>query len=128
MRFTFREFMASYLREVEAAPSMGTASTPENPSTNNDNHFSMLKQQLGIDDKAFDAYLQSSSIQVYQCPDYSRKWGFLVGGPLNATIKKRNDGNYEITYQLSQKKLMSPKSFVRPYKEGESPILYDGPV
>lgn len=132
---SFRQFMATQhfpcnLREDEAAPSVGAAPpSPGDPDNKtNKYHFDMLQQQLGMDDEGLTAALESDPVEVYQVPDYSSKWGFSVIGPVSAVVQKRPDGNFSITYQLSQKKLMSPKSFILPYKQGQRPIRYEGPV
>lgn len=118
------------IREDEAAPSMGGApAAPGNPdSKTNKHHFDSLERGLGMDDEGMTAALEGNSITVWQVPDYSSKWGYLVSGPVDASVEKRPDGNYSVTYQLKQKKLMEPKSFTLPYKKGERPMYYNGPV
>jgi|LakMenE01Jun11ns_1017448.scaffolds.fasta_scaffold9891577_2 hypothetical protein len=135
MTRTFRQFIQSNdfncsFFEQDAAPPMGAAPTsPENPdSKNNNNHFDQLKQQFGMDDDDFDAALQGGTIQVFKVPDYSKEWGYLVVGPCSATVMPSNDGNYQVTFQLMQKKLLSPKSFIYPYKKGQTPVRYEGKV
>jgi hypothetical protein len=135
MTFSFRHFMRSQpfncsLQREEAAPAIGSnPSSPTNPdSKNNDHHFDALQQQLGIGDDEMEAALEGDPIQIWKVPDYSSQWGFMVIGPCSGIAKKRPDGNYEITFQLAEKKLMSPKSFIYPYSQGEKPMLYDGEV
>ncbi len=133
---SFRHFMRDQyfpcsIREEEAAPSIGSSpSTPGNPdnSTTNKYHFDSLKQQFGIGDDEMTAALEGDPIQIWQVPDYSSKWGYLVSGPCSAIVKQRTDGNYDITFQLAQKKLMNPQSFIMPYKKGERPLKFDGEV
>lgn len=135
MRRSFRQFMKTqkvpcFFREEEAAPPIGAAPpSPENPETKtNQYHFSTLKRQLGIDDESFDAALEGGVIDFWKVPDFSSKWGYLVSGPCSVTVEKQQDGNYAVTFRLKEKKLMSPHSFFKPYKEGERPIQYEGPV
>lgn len=133
MTLRFREFVrttAFRLTEDEAAPAMGSApSAPTDPQkTNNAHHFDMLKGQLGMEDDDFDNAMETQSVTLWLPQDYSKKWGFEVAGSTQATVKKRSDGNYDVTFQLKEKKLMLPKSFILPYKKGESPINYEGDV
>lgn len=133
MGMTFKDFICRHnfscsLIEQESAPSGETAKQPDNPRTTNKHHFSFLKKELGIDDDSFDAAMEGNSIPVFKVPDYSKKWGFLVIGPCTATVEKRSDGNYLITYQLLDKHLMDPHSFIYPYKKGENPMIYNGDV
>lgn len=116
--------------EDEAAPAMGSApSTSGDPnSTTNKYHISALQSQLGIGDDEMMSTLEGEPVQVWQVPDYSSKWGFMVQGPCTGILKHRPDGSFDITYQLAQKKLMEPKAFIRPYRQGERPISFDGPV
>lgn len=110
---------------------MGSApNQPDNPDkkTTNKYHFAQLQQQFGIDDSPLKSALEGGTITVFKVPDFSYKWGYLVIGPCTATIKARNDGNYEVTFQLVEKKSMSPKSFILPYKKGERPLVYNGEI
>lgn len=109
---------------------MGSApSVPGNPdSTTNKYHLDALQQQLGIGDEEMTAAIEGEPIQIWKVPDYSRKWGFLVIGPCSGIAKQRPDGNYDVTFQLEEKKMMSPKGFIRPYRQGERPIRYEGEV
>lgn len=124
MKISFRQFMNNFC-EAEAAPSIG-ANPPE--EKDNSHHFDFLKRQLGIGDDEFDAIISSGEITIYKMPDYSKKWGFLVNPPVNAFVEKQENGNFYVYFMLKNKKTMSPKSFFLPYKEGESPIYYQGPV
>lgn len=137
MAHTFRHFMKTNdflcsIYEQDAAPAAGAApASPENPDTQkstNKYHFDQIQQQFGIGDEELQAALEGGTIPVFKVPDYSDKWGYLVIGPCSATVKSRNDGNYEVTFQLVQKKLMSPKAFIQPYKKGERPLRYDGEI
>jgi hypothetical protein len=136
MALTFREFITlndfnCSLFEQDSAPTSGAApEAPENPDnkTTNQYHFSSLKRQLGIDDQGLKAALQGNSMPVFQVPDYSYKWGFLVIGTCPAVVEQRSDGNYNITFQLEDKKLMEPESFIKPYEKGERPIVYQGKI
>lgn len=131
----FRQFMkehplSCHLREQDGTPALGSAPpSPVNPDNKtNKHHFDALQQQLGIDDDDLTSALEAEPIQVWKVPDYSAKWGFMVIGPCSAVVKQRPDGNYDVTFQLAEKKLMSPKSFIRPYKQGERPIRFEGEV
>ena len=136
MKHTFKQFMkandffCSFL-EQDAAPVMGGSSgAPENPDnkTTNKHHFDQLQQQFGIGDEELQAALEGGTIPIFQVPDYSDKWGFLVVGPCSTTLEMRKDGNFEVTFQLVQKKLMDPKSFIFPYKKGQRPLRYEGKI
>lgn len=121
---SFRSFIRAHdfpcsLREQDAPP----PANPENKT--NKHHFDFLQQGLGIADKDFDAALEGSQT-LYQLPDYG--WGFKVNPPVQVIIKHRSDGNYDVTFMLSQKKITNPKSFVLPYKQDEQPTYYEGPV
>jgi hypothetical protein len=136
MALTFREFMVlndfnCSLFEQDSAPVSGAApEAPENPDnkTTNQYHFSSLKRQFGMDDDSLKAALEGNSMPVFQVPDYSYKWGFLVIGPCTVVVKQRSDGNYDITFQLEDKKLMEPESFIKPYEKGERPIVYQDKI
>lgn len=135
MNRSFRQFMKHQyfpcsIHEQEAAPSIGSAPpTPGNPdNTSNAHHFDAMQQEFGIDDDDMTAALEGEPIQIWKVPDYSSKWGFVVAGPCSAIVKKRTDGSFDVTFQLSIKKLMNPKSFILPYKEGDRPIRYEGSV
>lgn len=133
MGMTFKDFICRHdfpcsLTEQEAAPSGEIAKQPENPETTNKHHFSFLKRELGIDDDSFDAAMEGNSIPVFKVPNYSEKWGFLVVGPCTAVVERSSGDNYLITYQLEDKHLMEPQSFIYPYKKGERPIVYKGNI
>lgn len=137
MTRTFRHFIKSNdfycsILEQDAAPAMGAApAPPQNPassSTTNKNHFDQIQQQFGIDDSELQAALEGGTIPVFISPDYSKSWGFLVVGPCTATVVASKDGNYEVTFQLEEKKHMNPKAFILPYKQGETPVRYQGEV
>lgn len=130
---TFSDFLHSkkcnFVFEDEAAPSIGGESPPSNPdNVTNKHHFDSLQQQFGIGDEALQSALESDPIQVYKVPDYSEQWGFLVVGPCSAVAKKRSDGNFDLTFQLKEKKMMNPKSFIYSYKQGETPTRYQGSI
>jgi hypothetical protein len=103
MSLTFREFVNKRpfelkLREDEAAPAVGNASAPSNPNnTTNKYHFDSLERGLGMDPDGMDAALTGNSITIWRVPNYFRKWGFLVSGPVDVSIAKSNDGNYVCT-------------------------------
>ncbi len=132
----FRHFLKANdfpckLREDEAAPPMGgDGAAPPVPGsggdTTNKYHFDFLKQNLGIDDDDFDAALEGGIQTLYQVPDYG--WGFRVQPPVQAVIEDKGSGSYQVTFMLSQKKLANPKSFVLPYKSGDQPTYYEGPI
>lgn len=131
----FREFINQYpfvvsIFKEEAAPAMGTDNAPpSNPDNkNNDQHFDAMKGQLGMEDDDFDAALSSGSITIWMPRDFSEKWGFVVSGVLQADVNKRPDGMYDVLFHLKDKKLMMPKAFILPYKQGQRPINYNGPV
>lgn len=118
------------LFEDEAAPALGTNSAPSNPDnkTNSSHHFDAVKDQMGMNDDDFDAALSTGSITIWSPQDYSQKWGYVVSGPVQVDVNARPDGMYNVLFHLKDKKLMMPRSFILPYKDGEKPILYKGPV
>ena len=128
----FRDFVMSTpfrLSEAEAAPAFGSdPTTPEKPGSGNEHHFQMLKGQLGMEDDDFDDAMEKQSLTIWLPQDYSKRWGFEVAGSTQATVAKRKDGNYDVTFQLGEKKRLLPQSFLYPYKKGERPISYKGPV
>jgi hypothetical protein len=108
---------------------MGEPAAPGNPDTKtNQYHFDSLERGLGMDDEGMDAALTGGSITIWQVPNYFNKWGFLVSGPVDVSIRKSPDGNYQCTYQLKAKQQMEPLSFYLPYKKGERPTYYKGKV
>ena len=136
MPFSFRHFIRANdfscsLSEEEAAPAMG--SDPANPSdpnktTTNKHHFDFLKRQFGINDDDFVDAIEAVPVQIFKVPDYSDKWGFLVIGDCEAGATQRDDGNWQLTFMLSQKHSMNPNAFILPYRKGENPIIYKGKV
>lgn len=108
---------------------MGANKPPSNPdTTTNSQHFDALKGQLGMEDADFDAALSTGSITIWNPQDFSSKWGFVVSGSLQADVEKRPDGMYNVLFHLKDKKLMMPKAFILPYKDGARPISYQGPI
>jgi hypothetical protein len=135
MGLRFRQFInATPFRlgeGAEAAPSMGgPPAPPSTPGQGDDNshHPDMIKGQLGMEDEDYDTAMEDQSITVWLPQDRARQWGLQVAGSTQVTVKNRPDGNYDVTFQLSDKKTMLPKSFIFPYKKGEQPIAYKGPV
>lgn len=132
---TFKEFINQFdfecfFKEQEGAPTAGaTPESPADPSKNitNKHHFNLLKKELGIGDSSFKSALEADSATIYRVPRY-KHWGFWVVGPCTGTIKQRDDGKYDINYQLKIKSLMEPKSFILPYESGEKPIIYQGEI
>lgn len=106
---------------------MGGSAPPPNPdNTTNKHHFDFLQRELGIDDKEFDAAIESDVQTLYQVPDYG--WGFRVQPPVQAMVEKQEDGSYNVTFMLSVKKLMNPKSFVSSYSKDDNPLHYEGDI
>ena len=99
---------------------------PPNPETTNQYHFDAMQRELGIDDDAFKSYLENGTQTLYKIPEYG--WGFRVQPPVQATVQDKGNGQYAVTFLLSQKKLTNPKSFILPYKDGQRPSYYQGPV
>lgn len=129
----FRKFLMSSkpvhfrLREDDMAPTP-TADMPSNPDggTTNKYHFDYLQQELGMDDDAFKGAMEGGVQTLYKIPEYG--WGFRVQPPVQATVVDNGNDQYEVTFMLTQKKLTNPKSFVLPYKTGQRPVYYEGPV
>ena len=132
----FRDFMIKQpfvvsIYEDEAAPAMGVDNSPPSDpsnSSNSDNHFDAFKRVGGMGDDDFDAAMDTSNITIYPSLDYANKWGFIASGPVNCSLEKRPDGMYDVLFHLNDKKLLDPQSFFFPYKEGQRPIPYKGPV
>lgn len=132
---SFKEFVLSQknaqFKEQDAAPSIGAVpETPSNPknSTTNKHFFSSLKRQMGMDNDGLRATLEGDAVTIFQVPDYSKKWGFLVAGPCPAVLSERKDGNYDITYLLTQKQLLNPESFILSYKAGDDINTFTGKI
>lgn len=123
----FREFVRSTpctfrLREEDAAPS-ASAEMPTDPkSTTNKYHFDKLQDELDIDDEAMKGALEGPQT-LYKVPDYG--WGFRVQPPVQATVEDKGDGTYNVTFLLKQ---ANKRKMVLPYKQGERPTYYEGPV
>jgi hypothetical protein len=123
----FREFVRLSEEEAAPVPSAGPPPTPgSSGSTTNKYHFDAMQRELGIDDKAFKGAIEGGIQTLYKVPDYG--WGFRVQPPVQATIKDKGNGQYDVTFMLAQKKLMNPKSFLQPYQQGQRPNYYEGPV
>lgn len=132
MMFTFKQFIehnnfVCSLFEQDAAPPGSVPAAPQNPDnkTTNNYHLDFLQRQLDIDDDSLKAALEGNAMPVFQVPDYSRSWGFLVTKPCTATVEERPDGNFNITFQLDK---LGRKSFIKPYQKGENPEAYMGEI
>lgn len=133
---TFRQYLehinfSCSLLEQEAAPGVGaTPEAPANPDnkTTNKHHFSFLKRQFGISDEDLVDAIEAVPIQVLKMPDYSDKWGYNVIGDVGALATIRDDGNWNVTFMLSQKHLLNPNAFIFPYSKGQDPVIYTGKV
>lgn len=120
----FREFIR--LTEEASGPVPSAGQPPSPGGTTNKYHFDALQRELGIDDKAFKGALEGGIQTLYKVPSYG--WGFRVQPPVQATVKDKGNGQYDVTFMLAQKKLMNPKSFLLPYNQGQRPDYYEGPV
>lgn len=125
----FREFVNSQpvvfrLREEDAAQTP-SAPSPDNPdsTTTNKYHFDKLQDELDIDDAAMKGAIEGGVQTLYKVPDYG--WGFRVQPPVQATVKQIGDGQYKVTFLLTQ---ASRRKMVLPYKQGQTPLRYDGPI
>jgi len=128
----FREFVKSKpirfsLREEDAAPTP-SAPVPTNPDSGGDQktnkyHFDKLQDELNIDDDAFKGAMEGGVQTLYKVPDYG--WGFRVQPPVQASVKDKGTGQYEVTFLLNQ---ASKRKMVLPYKQGQRPTYYEGPV
>lgn len=124
---SFRQFIR--LTEEDTAPPTGMPKSPDNPENKtNKHHFDSLQRHLGIGDDEMTSALEGDALTIWKIPDYSSKWGFNVSGPVQAELTKRPDGSFDVKYMLQQKKLMEPKAFTRPYKDGNRPFYYEGPI
>lgn len=124
----FREFVRSdpftfRLREEDTAPT-ASAPMPTNPDneTTNQYHFDKLQDEFDIDDEAMTGALEGPQT-LYKVPDYG--WGFRVQPPVQATVKDKGNGTYDVTFLLAQ---ANKRKMMLPYKEGERPTYYEGPV
>ena len=114
------------LREDEAAPAAGLNSDSQGGTTNK-YHFPSLERELDIDDIA--PALEGDSVTLYQIPEFG--WGFRVLPPIQTTVKEvrgnndTGDAEYEVTFMLTT---LNRKKFVLPYKQGETPQYYQGPI
>jgi len=124
----FREFVRSTpfvfrLREEDAAPT-ASAPMPTDPdnTTTNKYHFDKLQDELDIDDDAMKGALEGPQT-LYKVPDYG--WGFRVQPPVQATVKDKGNGTYDVTFLLAQ---ANKRKMMLPYKQGERPTYYEGPV
>jgi hypothetical protein len=134
MSSRFREFMARHpiqirLREEDAAPVSGAAPpAPGNPDSPTDkHHFDALKFQLDIDDADFDAGLEGGVQQLWPSKEFTKaRWNMEVAGMIPAMVKKRPDGNYDVTFMLDVKKKAQPKSMFYPDQKGMVKNTFDG--
>lgn len=124
----FREFVrakpfAFRLREEDAAPT-ASAPMPTDPDngTTNKYHFDKLQDELDIDDDAMKGALAGPQT-LYKVPDYG--WGFRVQPPVQATVEDKGNGTYNVTFLLKQ---ASKRKMMLPYKQGQRPTYYEGPV
>ena len=126
----FNDFNCSLFEQEGLYVAESSPEDPKNPNnkTTNKYHFDFLKRQLGLDDINLKSAISGNSIPIFKVPDYSNKWGFLVSGICTAIVEPRPDGNYDVTFQLEDKKLMEPDSCIKPYKKGERPIVYQGEI
>ena len=124
----FREFVRSQpitfkLREEDTAPTP-SAPSPDNPdnATTNKYHFDKLQDELDIDDDAMKGALDGPQT-LYKVPDYG--WGFRVQPPVQAVVKQQGEGQYQVTFLLQQ---ANKRKMMLPYKQGQRPTYYEGPV
>lgn len=130
---TFRHFMKSHsvgwslLEQDSAAPPVGVPDAPDSPgSTTNKYHFDTIGREMGMEDDDLNTALEDGIITIWKVPKYG--WGFRVTPPVQAQVEKQDDGNYAVTFMLVQKKLMSPKSFIMGYKQGQNPLYFNGEI
>lgn len=105
------------MREQEAAPSLGTPSKSDDVGTVNDDPSNIMSRELNIAPNDLDTAITAAPITVWPPVKYK---GATLPGPVDAIVEKMDDGNYKVKLLYSQGK--SPMSFVRPYKQGETPI------
>lgn len=109
---------------------------PNNPlmgdDTDQEKHNDMsgvLQDELDIDDKDMQSYNNTNTFVTYKAMNYSRKWGFIAGGPVPVLTEKIVDAGkrskYKVTFLLTQ---ANKRKFYFPYKDGEVPIRYTGPI
>ena len=122
------QFFDCSLREQEAAPVAGTESPAQGtPETTNKYHFDSLEREFDID---IDPSLEGDAVTLYQVPQFG--WGFRVQPPVQVSISKHSEGGegqgedlYEVTFLLDQ---INRRQVVLPYKDGETPTIYEGPI
>lgn len=112
------------LKEDGEAP----APTDPNASDSQQTHNDVTKAvsfNLEIDPEDVKNYDHQDAIMVYKPFKFFKQWGFNVKPPIPATAEHLDDGNVEITFQL---KSLPKQRFYLPYKSGETPIAYEGPI
>ena len=125
----FREFVKSEsrpfrLREEETAPTpdAGAPPNPDSGGTTNKYHYQKMQDELDIDDESMKGAMEGGVHTLYKIPDYG--WGFRVKPPIQAVVKKFGE-QCEVTFLLNQ---ANKRKMMLPYKEGERPTYYEGPV
>lgn len=85
--------------------------------------------EFDIDPKHMDTANEGNTFMVHQPMNYARKWGFIAGGLIPVTLEKVVDAGprskYKATFHLTQ---ANKRKFYLPYKDGEVPLKYDGPI
>lgn len=110
---------------------MGGAAPPTNPDsgTTDKHHFDAMKMQMGIEDEDFDAALEGDVVSLYPPKEFAKsRWNMAIAGMVPAQVKKRPDGNYDVTFMLDTKKTMQPKSMFMPDQSGIKKTTYDAEV
>ena len=82
-----------------------------------------MQDELDIDDDAMKGAIEGGVQTLYKIPDYG--WGFRVQPPVQAMVKDKGNDQYDVTFMLDQ---ASKRKMFLPYKDGQRPTYYEGPV
>ena len=110
---------------------------PNNPMMGGDDssqthnrYTTAVQDEFGIDDKHMKPAEEAESYILKKPINFASKWGFLAATPVPVTIKTLVDAGerskYEVTFHLT---MANKRKFIRwPWKKGDVPIRYEGPV
>lgn len=132
MRLSFKAFISGQrfpheLKEADsgAAPSSGMGDTSGGEQTHN-SVKKYASDALDMDQEEFEAGEQGNAFTLYRMYKY-KDWPFCVRPPVQVQVvpKSGSPGMNDVTFLLSLKK---PIHFYLPYRKGEVPIRYNGPI
>ncbi len=120
----FRNFMKNHPVNILMGEE-GEAPPPSNPQNTHNDVNQAVSFNMGIDQDVVDDYDQQDALIIAKPFKFFRKWGFNVKGPIPASAKHNEDGTVEVTFNLLQ---LPKQSFYLPYKDGQTPVAYEGPI